>query len=108
MAKNLTWRIQGIDAGATRKEVLDYFDESEKGRLSVETLCSSVDDPHHNLTATIKYAHDANALEHIPHLRDDFRDELSIERDFIGFTPLSSPAPGTHDAELVALLASTR
>jgi hypothetical protein len=108
MAKNLIWRIQGIDAGATREEILDYFDESEKGRVSVETLCSSVDDPHHNLTATIRYAHDADALGHVPHLRDDMRDELSIERDFNGFTPLFSPAPGTHDAELVALLAFTR
>jgi hypothetical protein len=106
--KKLSWRIQGINIGATKEEILGYFDESEKPRLSVKTLCPSVDDPYRNLTATIEYTHDADALEHIPQLRDDVRDELCIDCDFNGFTPLYAPAPGTHDAEYVATHASTR
>jgi hypothetical protein len=106
--KKLIWRIQGIDAGVSKEEVPKYFDESERDRISVETLCPSVDDPCHHLTATIKYTHDADALEHVPCLHDDFRDELYIDRDFNGFTPLYSPDPGTHEAEYVAIRISDR
>jgi hypothetical protein len=99
MAKYLTWRIQGITAGVTDKEVLDYFEESERERISVKTLCPSVDDPHRVLTATIEYRHELDSLEHIPRLRDDVRYKLEIDCDFIGFTPLHSPPRSTHEAE---------
>jgi hypothetical protein len=87
---------------------LDYFDESERSRVGVETLCPSVDDPYHHLTATIKYTHDADALEHIPRLHENMRDELEIDRHFNGFTPLYSPTAGTHEAEYVAKATSHR
>jgi hypothetical protein len=99
MTKNLVWRIQGITAGVTRDEVLNFFEEPERERISVKTLYPSVDDPHRALTATIEYTHELNNLEHIPRLRHDLRYELEIDRDFIGFTPLHSPSRSTHEAE---------
>jgi hypothetical protein len=98
---SLNWRIQGINAGVTKDEILDYFEASERERIVVQTLYPSVDDPAHELTATIKYTHDVP--EHTPRLRDDVPEYLCIDRDFQGFTPLYSPAPDAHDADIVAL-----
>ncbi|KAF1818286.1 uncharacterized protein K489DRAFT_374466 [Dissoconium aciculare CBS 342.82] len=103
MSKNLSWRIQGIDASVTKEHVLDFFEEFEQHRISVKTLCPSVDNPRQELTATIDYKHDLDSLDHIPRLRDDIRDELEFDRHFRGFTPLHSPAAGTHDADIIAV-----
>jgi hypothetical protein len=103
MVKKIVWRIQGIEAGASKEEILDYFEDVEQKRMVVKTVCPSVDDPNNNLTATIEYTPDQDALEHTPRLREDMLDELGIDRDFVGFTPLYSPAVGTHDAEYVII-----
>jgi hypothetical protein len=104
MAKTLMWRMQGIEAGATKEAVLGYFEESERDRVQVKTLCPSVDNPHRTLTATFKYRHEPTSLDHIPGLLDRVRHRLSIDRDFFGFTPLHSPAAGTHDVEYMRTL----
>jgi hypothetical protein len=101
MVKKFIWRLQEIEAGVTKEELSKYFEDSEKGRVAVKTLCACVDDPHRSLTATFEYTHDPDAVEPIPRLRDDTDAEL--DRDFVGFTPLYSPDPGTHDAEYVVI-----
>lgn len=102
MAKKLIWRVQGIAAKVTQEELLSCFDESENGRIEIKTFCPSVDDPENYLTATIEYQHQPHEMDHTPLLKMEFQDELHIERDFIGFTPLFSPPPGAHEAEYVA------
>jgi hypothetical protein len=103
MVQKIAWRIQGIKAGASKEKILDYFEKVEQRRMVVKTVCPSVDDPNNDLTATIEYTPDQDALDHTPRLRDNIREELGIDRDFFGFTPLYSPAVGTHDAEYVII-----
>jgi hypothetical protein len=100
MGKTLMWRLQGIRTGVSKAEVLNCFLTSEQKRITVKTLYPTVHDPHHCLTAMIEYEHEEDNLEHVPCLRDL---DLDIDCDFEGFTPLSSPAAGMHDAEYVVM-----
>jgi hypothetical protein len=55
MSSKSNWRIQGIDAGTTKEQVLDYFEGHERKRI---TIFPSVDEPYKSLTATLEYEYE--------------------------------------------------
>jgi hypothetical protein len=101
--KPLMWRIDGIPAGVTADDLKDYFEEAERTRIIIKTIVPSLDRPRDRQCATIEYKHSIGGLDHVPRLRKEVRDELYIDRDFRGFTPLYWPKSGEYDVESVSL-----
>jgi hypothetical protein len=67
----------------------------------MKTLCPSVDEPYKSLTATLEYEYEPDSSKKVPHLRDGIDAEISC--GFMGFTPLYSPAGGTHEVDIISL-----
>lgn len=99
MPKKLMWRLQGIPAGTSKDDVLQFFEPEEQGGLHVKTLCPDVDDPARSLTATFEYNPRPDNADAPPALRDNLSHCPSLERDFMGFTPLYHPPSSTCVAE---------
>jgi hypothetical protein len=101
MAKGLVWRLQGIHAmtdgrPTTPKDVVEFFEYTERKKIKVQTLCHSLDDAE-ELTATVEHFEKPGTTEHALPLRDDISKGISSDYEFRGFTPLHFPTD--YDAE---------
>jgi hypothetical protein len=96
--KILAWRIDGIPIGVTKGEFLTYFEEYERARVTVKTLCPSIGRPRLQC-ATITYQHDASDTANTPQLRREFCRVLRLDRDFFMFTPLYLPPSEQYTVE---------
>ena len=92
MASNrpLTWRVENIPQGTTPARLVQCFHSDDRPFIQVKSLVSDVNnyDGTGTLTATLLFSPPG------PSLRDpridpgDVGDELTLDKDFIGFTPL--------------------
>jgi hypothetical protein len=99
MVKNLIWRLNDIDRGTSKDGILQYFESVDQARLRIKTLCPCVNYPEEKLTATIEYEAPPDDPEAPPRTKDDLPQNVTIDRDFMGLTPLYHPESGTYDAE---------
>lgn len=90
-----TWRISQIPTETTPERLLSYFEERDREWITIGSLCPDAygDDVQ---TATVLFKPPRNR----PSIKPDFayhspREQLEIEKDFQGFTPLYCPPPGT-------------
>jgi hypothetical protein len=99
MVKKLIWRLNDVPGGISKDKILQYFESVDQARVRIKTLCPCVNYPEEKLTATIEYEAPSDRSEKPPRMKDDLPENLTIDRDFMGFTPLYHPESGTYDAE---------
>ena len=85
-----TFRVENIPPGTTNDELIKYFHTEDQPRIRVRSLVPAVDSNGldlRELTATVTFqALDRSVFS--PRLLDD---DISIDSDFHGFTPLYHP-----------------
>jgi ankyrin repeat protein len=94
--KPLLYRIEDVPQDASEASLVGSFESDSQPRLSVTSLCESVD-ADSKLTATVVYRR--RDYEDIPHLTDS---RMTMDSDFFGFTPLYTPK-GSIEADIIAL-----
>ena len=95
--KPLLYRIEGVPQGSSQVSLVESFKPDEQPRLTVTSLCESVEAGTNELTATVVYRR--RDYEDVPHLLDD---RMRIDSHFFGFTPLFTPE-GIIEADIIAL-----
>jgi hypothetical protein len=95
--KPMLYRIENIPQDASEASLVESFKPDEQPRLSVTSLCESVEADTNKLTATVIYRR--GDYEDVPHLLND---RMTIDREFFGFTPLYTPK-GRIEADIIAL-----
>ena len=83
-------RVENILPGTTPEELIKYFYTEDHPRIRVSSLVPTVDNIREH-TATVSFQA-ANQSLLSPRLLND---DISIDCDFHGFTPLN-PAPGAY------------
>ena len=83
----LTWRIQNIPSSYTESHLKRCFHSDDKKFIEIKSLVPDVInyDGDGTLTATVLYSHPERWE---PRLEDV--EELDVDHDFIGFTPLNA------------------
>ena len=85
-----TFRVENIPSGTTNDELIKYFYTEDQPRIRVRSLVPAVDSyglDVRELTATVTFqALDQSVFS--PRLLDE---DISIDSDFYGFTPLYHP-----------------
>jgi hypothetical protein len=94
--KPLLYRIEDVLQDTSEASLIGSFESDSQPRLSVTSLCESVD-ASSKLTATVVYR--PRDYEDIPHLMDC---RMTMDSDFFGFTPLYTPK-GSIKADIIAL-----
>lgn len=88
--RRLTFRVENIPPGTTAEELKKYFYTEDQPRIQVKSIVPAVDSYELDIreyTATITFqALNQSVLS--PRLLDE---DISIDRDFHGFTPLYHP-----------------
>lgn len=84
-----TFRVEHIRQGTTAEQLKEYFNPEDRPRIKVRSIVPAVrnHDSGGERTATITF----QASDHLvpcPRLLDD---DLSVDSDFYGFTPLYHP-----------------
>jgi len=98
--KPLAYRVENIPPNATAEDVIHFFDSRDRPYLLVRSLVPSVESfGLGELTATVMFS-PPNDMFLGPRV---INDDISIEKDFHGFTPLNEPI-GAVTAEWVFLL----
>jgi ankyrin repeat protein/pimeloyl-ACP methyl ester carboxylesterase len=97
LLKPLLYRIEGVPQGASEASLVGSFTPDQRPRLTITSLCESVDAGTNELTATVVYRR--HNFEDVPHLLDN---RMTIDSHFFGFTPLFTPK-GSIDADIIAL-----
>ena len=91
MASNrpLTWRVENIPQGTTIATLKQYFHSDDRHFIQVKSLVPDVNnyDGTGTLTATILFSPPEPGNPRID--PGDIREELMLDKDFIGFTPLN-------------------
>jgi hypothetical protein len=84
---NLTWRVQNIPSDFTEAKLKSCFHSDDKKYINVKSLVPDVNnyDGTGTLTATILFSHPESEWPRIESIED-----LEIDKDFIGFTPLNA------------------
>ena len=85
-----TFRVENIPPGTTAEELINYFYAEDQPRIRVRSLVPAVDSYELDIreyTATVSFQA-ANQSVLSPRLLDE---DISIDGDFHGFTPLSHP-----------------
>lgn len=86
----LTFRVENIPPGTTADELIKYFYTEDQPRIRVRSIVPAVDSYELDIrecTATVTFqALDRSVLS--PRLLDE---DISIDCDFHGFTPLNHP-----------------
>jgi pimeloyl-ACP methyl ester carboxylesterase len=95
--KPMLYRIEYVPQDVSEASLVGSFKPDERPRLSVTSLCESVEPGTDKLTATVVYRRRGH--EDVPHLLND---RMTIDRDFFGFTPLYTPK-GRIEADIIAL-----
>lgn len=89
-ARPLTFRVENIPPGTTAEELIKYFYAEDQPRIRVRSIVPAVDSYELDIrecTATVTFqAVDPRVLS--PRLLDE---DISIDCDFHGFTPLNHP-----------------
>ncbi len=81
-----TWRVENIPRGTTHTGLKQRFHSDDRQFIEVKSLVPDVNnyDGTGTLTATVLF----NTLEQrMPRIDDD--EDLTIDKDFLGFTPLN-------------------
>lgn len=88
ISSRLTWRVQNIPPGFTETRLRACFHSDDKQYIEIKSLAPDVGsyDDGGSLTATMLFTHPEPGKEP----RAD-HDDLEIDKDFIGFTPLNTP-----------------
>jgi hypothetical protein len=92
--KAFTWRVKEIPSGTSKRELERYFSEQDRVRITVGSLFQGVDGGD-QMTATILFRPDPDRPEAKPRFDSYAPDEMEVDRDFFGFTPLYCPPEGT-------------
>ena len=81
--------MEHIPLGTTAEQLKEYFDPEDRPRIGVKSIVPAVYNlsSAEELTSTITFQA-SNSLQRCPRLLDD---DLSIDSDFYGFTPLHHP-----------------
>lgn len=85
-----TLRVEGISPGSTAEQLKELFHPEDRPGLQVRSIAPAVDDygPEvRNCTATISYQR-LDREEYLPRLLDE---NVTVDKDFHGFTPLNEP-----------------
>lgn len=86
----LTFRVENIPSGTTAEELIKYFYTEDQPWIRVRSLVPAVDSYELDIreyTATVSFQA-ANQSVLSPRLLDE---DISIDCDFHGFTPLNHP-----------------
>lgn len=87
----LTFRVENIPPGTTAEQLRKYFYTEDQPGIRIRSIMPAIDNYELNvreLTATLTFqALNRSVLS--PRLLDD---DISIDSDFHGFTPLSHPS----------------
>ena len=90
-SRPFTFRVENIPPGTTAEELKDYFYTEDQPGIRIRSIVPAVDNYEldvRELTATVTFqALNRSVLS--PRLLDD---DISIDCDFHGFTPLSHPS----------------
>jgi len=104
MASNppLTWRVENIPQGITAATLKQYFHSDDRHYIQVKSLVPDVNnyDGTGTLTATILFSPPEPRNPRID--PGDIGEELMLDKDFIGFTPLNE-ASCNASADIVAI-----
>ena len=87
----LTFRVENIWPGTTPEELKKLFYTEDQPRVQVRSIAPAVDNDvldTRELTATVTFQAPSPAIP-FPRTLDD---DISIDRDFHGFTPLHHPS----------------
>lgn len=95
--KPILYRIEHVPPHTSEAALMESFPLVEQPRLTLTSLCDSVDAGTNKLTATVVYR--PLGFGDAPHLLDD---RMAIDRDFFGFTSLYTPS-GHIEADIIAL-----
>ena len=91
MASNrpLTWRVENIPQGTTAARLKQCFHSDDRPFIQVKSLVPDVNnyDGTGTLTATLLFSPPEPSDPRID--PGDVGDELTLDKDFIGFTPLN-------------------
>jgi hypothetical protein len=87
--RHLTWRVENIPSHFDEARLKSCFHSNDKKYIEIKSLVPDVNnyDGYGTKTATILFS-TPQAQE--PRIEDN--DDLTISRDFIGFTPLNTPS----------------
>lgn len=86
----LTYRVENIQPGISHAELRACFHREDQHYLKVKSLCPSVDTPEceeGDFTATV-FFNPREPVESAPRIAND---EITIDKEFFGFTPLYVP-----------------
>lgn len=86
----LTFRVENIPPGTTAEQLKKYFYTEDQPRVQVRSIVPAVDSYEQDIqeyTATVTFQA-PNRMVPSPRVIDD---NLSIDSDFHGFTPLNQP-----------------
>lgn len=89
-SRPLTFRVENIPPGTTAEELKKQFYTEDQPRVRVRSIVPAVDNYELDIreyTATITFQA-VNRNDLFPRLLDE---DISIDRDFYGFTPLNHP-----------------
>jgi hypothetical protein len=88
-SRPMTWRVQNIPSDFTEARLKSCFHSDDKKYIEIKSLVSDVNnyDRDGTLTATILFS---SPEPREPRTEDC--EDFDIDKDFIGFTPLNTPA----------------
>lgn len=88
--RSWTFRVENIPSGTTAEQLKALFYTEDQSYIQVRSIVPAVDscDVHGESTATVS-SQAPTGLAQCPRLMDE---NLSVDRDFYGFTPLSQPS----------------
>ncbi|KAK8255637.1 ankyrin repeat-containing domain protein [Phyllosticta capitalensis] len=108
--KALTYRVENIPKGTTRAQLVkNFFYTEDQDDLTVKSLCPSVEsiagEVEKELTATMLFR-PREDRPNGPRVQDN---EIDVDKDFLGFTPLYVPAveKGSNDSIKADIIAVT-
>ena len=87
-----TFRVENIPPGSTAEELKKRFHAADQPNIEVRSFVPAIDNPEneiHEYTATISFQITDRAVSS-PRPLDN--DDIIIDSDFYGFTPLNNPS----------------
>ena len=86
--RSFTWRVQNIPSSFNEGDLKNAFHSDDRKHITVKSLAPDVNnyDGDGTLTATILFSPPEPREPRI-----DDNEDLELDKDFIGFTPLNTP-----------------
>lgn len=91
--KSFTWRVSQIPKGTSKNAVIKYFADDDQERIAIRSLCPDVSQLG-KLTATILFKPNPDRANDPPDTLPTAPEDLEIDKDFEGLTPLYCPPDG--------------